>query len=61
MRLWCGVKVCEENASRLKIVGTAIKECIDRKHPEWSQLPQSSIPNTNEGILYCEAKSYAAS
>ena len=61
MRLWCGVKVCEENASRLKIVGTAMKEYLDKKHPEWSKLPQSSIPNTFEGNLYCEATSYATS
>lgn len=61
MRIWCGVKVCAENASRLKIIGTAMKEYLDKKHPEWSTLPQSSIPRTFEGELYCEAAAYAAS
>lgn len=61
MRIWCGVEVCVENTDRLKLVGTAMKEYLDKKHPEWSTLPRNSIPHTFEGILYCEAASYAAS
>lgn len=58
-KLWCGVEVSAQNAERLRIIGEAMIEYLNRKHPEWSTLPMRKLPDTFEGNLYCEAVSFA--
>lgn len=58
-KLWCGVEVCAQNADRLKIVAEAMMDHLNRKHPDWSEMPMRMIPDTFEGNLFREAISFA--